>query len=141
MADRINITIPSSLNERLQLVKGKLNVSRICQEAIEKAVSIEEINNADIPAKDKLSQRVRREKEEATLAWASTGFTDGREDALDLSYDACQQLEQNSEISQDTRTWVISKHFKYYDNPNEDYYFEGWIQGAMSIWEEIKKEI
>jgi hypothetical protein len=141
VADRINITIPSSLNERLQLVKGKMNVSRICQEAIEKAVSLEEINKADIPARDKLIQRLRKEKEETTLGWASTGFTDGKEDALELSYDDFKLLEQNSGISEDTRTWVIEKHFKYYDNPNEDYYFEGWRQGALSIWEEIKNEI
>lgn len=38
MAKRLNISISDDLYERLQAVKDNLNVSGVCQEAIEKAV-------------------------------------------------------------------------------------------------------
>ena len=141
MAERINITIPNTLSERLQVVKGQLNVSRICQEAIEKAVSAQEINIEDIPARDKLIKRLRMEKEESAKAWKETGFTDGQKDAQELSYDDFQMLENKGAISEETREWVIENHFKYYENLNEESYFEGWIEGALNLWNEIKDEV
>ena len=141
VAERINITIPNTLSERLQIVKGQLNVSRICQEAIEKAVSAQEINIEDIPARDKLIKRLRMEKEESAKAWKETGFTDSQKDAQELSYDDFQMLENKGEISEETREWVIENHFKYYENLNEESYFEGWIEGALNLWNEIKDEV
>jgi hypothetical protein len=141
VAERINITIPNALSERLQVVKGRLNVSKICQQAIEKAVTAEEINAKDIPGRDKLIKRLRMEKEESIEAWKETGFTDGKQDAQELSYDDFQMLENDSEIPQETCDWVKENHFKYYERPHEESYFEGWIEGVLSVWNDIKDEV
>ena len=115
-------------------------MSKICQEAIERAVSVEEINAEDIPARDKLIQRLRMEREEAVEGWKETGFTDGKKDAEELSYEDFQMLEDN-EISEETRDWVREKHFAHYKRLDEDSYFEGWIKGALDVWDEIKDHV
>ncbi|MEH1779701.1 MAG: hypothetical protein V7L26_11410 [Nostoc sp.] len=43
MAQRITITLPDNLHERLQMFKESLNVSGVCQQAIDLAIQIEEI--------------------------------------------------------------------------------------------------
>jgi hypothetical protein len=141
VAERINITIPNALSERLQAVKGRLNVSKICQQAIEKAVTLEEINTKDIPGRDKLIKRLRMEKEESIKGWKETGFTDGKQDAQKLSYDDFQMLENDGEIPEETRDWVKENHFEYYERPNEESYFEGWIEAVLSVWNDIKNEV
>lgn len=141
MAERINITIPNTLNERLQVVKGRLNVSKICQEAIEKAVSVEEVNAEDTPARDKLIKRLRMEREEAIKEWRETGFADGRKDAEELSYDDFRMLENDSGIPEETRDWVKENRFEYYERLDEKSYFEGWIEGALNVWAEIKDQV
>jgi post-segregation antitoxin (ccd killing protein) len=46
MAERITITIPDTLRARLQAVRKNLNISAVCQEAIEGVVNIEELKIA-----------------------------------------------------------------------------------------------
>lgn len=58
MAQRITITIPDSLHDRLQAVKDQINVSVICQEAIMQAVGIEEIKQKQISKIEMLLQRL-----------------------------------------------------------------------------------
>lgn len=141
VAERITITIPDGLHQRLQVVKDKLNVSGLCRQAIEQAVAIEEIKMKDIPVKQKVVERLRLEKEVANREWKETGFTDGMKDAEELSYEDFRALEATSEVPKETRDWVIEEHFRYYDNPDEDLYFKGWIEGALHFWNEIKDEL
>lgn len=141
VAERITITIPDGLHQRLQVVKEKLNVSGLCQQAIEQAVTIEEIKMKDIPVKQKVIERLRLEKEVANREWKETGLTDGTKDAEELSYDDFRALEATGEVPEETRDWVIEEHFRYYDNPDETLYFQGWIEGALHFWNEIKDQL
>jgi len=43
MAKRLNITISDELHENLQVFKNKINISKICQKAIESAIELEKI--------------------------------------------------------------------------------------------------
>lgn len=140
VAERITITLPDQLYERLQAVKGKLNVSGLCQQAIELAVTIEEIKIKDIPVKDKVIERLRLEKQVASREWRETGFTDGVEDAQELSYEDFRALEKDK-VSEETREWVEDKRIQYLENPDEDIYWEGWVEGALHFWNEIKDKL
>jgi predicted transcriptional regulator len=140
VVERITITVPDGLYERLQAVKVKLNVSRVCQNAIEQAVIIEEIKTKDVPIKDKVIERLRLEKQVASKEWHETGFTEGIEDAQELSYEDFQALEKG-EISEEVREWVKDKHFQYLENPDEDIYFKGWAEGVLHFWNEIKDQL
>jgi predicted CopG family antitoxin len=96
VAERITITLPNDLYERLQTVKDKLNVSGLCQTTIERAVTIEEIKLKDIAVMDKVVERLRLEKQEANQEWKETGLSHGLEDAQELSYDDSEQLKRGN---------------------------------------------
>lgn len=61
--------------------------------------------------------------------------------AEELSYEDFRTLEETGEVPEETRDWVIENHFRYYDNPVEDLYFEGWVEGALHFWNEIKDQL
>jgi hypothetical protein len=84
MAARINISIPEDLQERLSHFKGMLKVSRICQEAINHAVRIEEIK-AEAPSIDSLAERLQAEELKWGKEYIDEGFEYGIKDAYGLS--------------------------------------------------------
>lgn len=140
VAERITITLPDQLYERLQAVKGKLNVSGLCQQAIELAVTIEEIKRKDVPVKDKVIERLRLEKQVVSKEWHETGFLYGMEDAQELSYENFRALEKG-EVPEEIREWVEDKRIQYLENPDEDIYWKGWVDGALHFWNEIKNQL
>lgn len=143
VAERITITLPNDLYKRLQTVKDKLNVSRLCQTTIERAVTIEEIKLKDIAVMDKVVERLRLEKQEANQEWKETGLSHGLEDAQELSYDDFRAIEKG-EISEDNREWVLEKNFDDDAKPDSDefdVYLEGWTEGVLHFWDEIKNRI
>lgn len=147
MAERITITMPDSLHERLQAVKEKLNVSAVCQKAIELAIQIEEIKMKDVPVKEKVIERLRAEKKVSDAEWKKIGFQNGLKDAEELSYDEFQALINGDEIdgkiyfSEDIDDWLHQNRFQYLKNPNKELYRDGWVEGALHFWEEIKEQI
>lgn len=67
MAQQISITMPDGLYDRLQAVKDRFNVSRVCQEAIELEVKVQEwknkIRERDGDKMNEVIERLRAEKE------------------------------------------------------------------------------
>lgn len=151
VAERITITIPDNLYERLQDVKENLNVSGVCQRAIEQAVQIEELKlRTDIPSKEKVILRLRMEKQEAGAKWKQIGFTDGVEDAQKLSYADLKFfgcIDDNGrplELDDISDGWISQERLSQHD---DGFYFEwkaykeGWVEGVIHFWEEIKNNI
>jgi predicted CopG family antitoxin len=157
VAERITITIPDDLHKRLQVVKENLNVSALCQKAIEQAVRLEEIKMKDISVKGKVIERLRLERQKSEEEWFDCGKSDGLKDAEDLSYENFDQLwklyESKNEIER-YGTWIELHLFpeelqeflqerinEYSPKPIVDTYLAGWIDGVTDFWDEIKDEI
>ena len=141
MAKRITVTISNETYERLQKVKASLNVSNLCQETIDVAVYIEELK-----AKEQnmtvLIERLKMEKKKASEAWKKEGFEAGQEDALEISYEDFKTLDSTKEITEDLLDWVTDKHFRWMNQDFDgDIYLEGWLEGVLSVWEKVKKNI
>ncbi|BAS57203.1 hypothetical protein NIES2135_34450 [Leptolyngbya boryana NIES-2135] len=137
MSERLTITVSDRLYQRLQAVKSNINVSQVCQQAIETAVTIEEIKLKEAPIMDKLVERLRIEKQESEGSWKQDGVVDGQEDAAELSYDEFRQLESDG-LTEDLREWLNSRRVQYLENPDLPAYLEGWCEGALSVWQQVK---
>ena len=60
MTQRLSISISESLYERLQKNKDGIKISKVCQQALENAIMIEELRNeADV---SKMTKRLKIEK-------------------------------------------------------------------------------
>lgn len=158
MTERITITIPDSLHTRLQTVKENLNVSALCQQAIEYAISMEEIKMTALTKKEKVIQRLRLERQKSEEQWFDSGKNDGLEAADNLSYEYFEQLcelyaEKNElerygnwvgldQFPEDLRGGIQEQMDDYSPKPpNKETYLAGWIEGVIEFWDEIKDEI
>ena len=157
MVQRITITIPNSLHTRLQGVKENLNVSAVCQKAIEYAVQLEETKMAALSKKEKVIERLRVERQKSEEEWFDCGKVDGLKDAENLSYDEFQQLWdlyqskhelemhglclQFHQFPEDFHELLHERMNGYSPKPTEESYLAGWIDGVTDFWDQIKDEI
>jgi len=64
LATRITISLPHGLEERIKAVKGKFNVSKICQEALEFALKIRDLQAPVDDAKKAMDKLIAKRDEE-----------------------------------------------------------------------------
>ena len=157
-AERITVTLPKPLYQRLQLVKENFNVSALCQEAIEYAVSIEENRmNETLSKKEKVIERLRLEQQKSQEEWFDCGKVDGLKDVDDFSfedfrqlsdlYDSKHELEMHGfwltldQFPEDFHEMLQRRIEQYSPKPIEESYLAGWIEGVIDFWDEIKGEI
>ncbi|MGB3496508.1 MAG: hypothetical protein WBA57_27520 [Elainellaceae cyanobacterium] len=160
MTKQIAVTMPDSLYERLQVVKGRFVVSAVCQDAIERAIEIEEINMKEIPSMDKLIERLKIQAEQESEDWRKQGSKDGQEGATDLDladFRLFEKLEYsdagvmrvslNDDFYRSTafdyikEQWLEGDYYRDNGGPegdSEEAYLEGWVKGALLVWEQIK---
>lgn len=101
MSERINISIPDDLYERLSHVKDKLNVSKLCQEAIKHAVRVEEVRAKAMADIESLVERLKEEELQYGKKYIDEGFECGVKDAFGLSLDDLLHVAFNKEMESD----------------------------------------
>lgn len=123
-------------------MKNALNVSGVCQEALEMAIRIEELRREESPNMDTLIERLQIEKQQDAEQWKEEGVIEGKNDALNLSYGEFKQLESKQSITDDLMNWIEENHFEYMEGfVDKDAFLEGWLEGVLSIWDEVKKSL
>ncbi|MDD2469149.1 MAG: hypothetical protein PHI97_34725 [Desulfobulbus sp.] len=169
MAQRLNISIPDELNERIKAFKDILNISKICQVAIDTAVTREEARiGEDIKA---AIVRVRKEKAEYFKVYRDEGFKDGKSDALSFAYEkfikvisAIEEKDYKQSNSEEALYYFADEVYKgkaecigdnqlvldteivwvsFFDLSYEaaDEYSKGWIDGVIFVWDQVKSKI
>jgi len=169
MAERINISIPEDLSARLSCFKDRLNVSKICQEAISHAVRIEEIKEEGALDMQKLIARLKEEKQQYGKKFIEEGYQYGLQDAYKTSLDDFLWIhniwdglgDTYSEIFED---YASDKSKEYIAKLEEDimeddekkdqfgwgltvmldvkhFFAEGWFKGLFSVWEQIQPSL
>ncbi|RUS93131.1 hypothetical protein DSM106972_097250 [Dulcicalothrix desertica PCC 7102] len=154
MAQRITITLSDELYNRLQIVKDNFNVSRLCQQAIDSAVQMEEFKaRTDISPTEKAMTRLRQEKKQAAERWNEIGFNDGvKEAAENLSYKELKYIGEGGDINElisniEPPLIMYIEHMcetNGYDDRQDfelDIYVAAWVKGACHVWNEIKDKI
>ena len=139
LAERLTISIPSDLYNRLQKVKADLNISKICQTAIESRVTFEEIYKQEKNQMQALIDKLRKEKEEIETNAHETGLKEGLEDAKELTYTEFKYIETNNALSEDLTEWL--QNHRMDEDTDITAYKKGWIEGVLQIWSDVKDKI
>jgi hypothetical protein len=79
---RLNLTIPDQLYERLEQVRDRVNVSRICAVALEKELAM--LEGRPTVADPKIAQLLQR-LQSGKERWHSRGHEDGTQWAVDVA--------------------------------------------------------
>lgn len=160
VTQRTSIALPDQLHERLQVVKDNLNVSQICQRALEMAIELEETKMKALSKKERVIERLRVEGQKSKEEWFICGKRDAFEATDNLARTYFEQIVyfyKDKDELEKYGLWVKLAHLpedlqeivgadmeNYSPKPyeaNEASYLAGWIEGVIEFWDEIKGEI
>lgn len=154
MASRLNITIPDDLQERLQAAKEfqpDLNVSALCQKAIEMEVSLVEVRQKAGSKREQAIERLNLQVRRGQKEWYRQGKADGINDAPDLNYEDFGAVLELSKtpidplylvaIQERCRTVEQSAAQLECPNPMKVAYYAGWLDGVLEFWNDIKDRL
>lgn len=162
MSHRVTIAVPDTLFERLQAVKHNFNISSICQEALEMAITYEELKQ-QAEGQDNLVERLRAEKNVLLNKVRQEGFELGIRSSSKLSYKDYRHFERVSPLADSLDEDVLDYLWSFLDlkeypeqarlhdpdfaelleaDPQSRITFaQGWLEGVLSIWETIKTQV
>ena len=162
MSQRVTISVPDTLLERLQPVKRRFNISAICQEALEMAITYEELKT-QAREQDNLVERLRAEKSVLLNKVRQEGFELGMRSSSKLSYEDFNHFERVSplaasldedvlgylwtfldvkEYPQQARTHDPDfAHLLEVDPQSRIIFAQSWLEGVLSIWQTIKAQV
>jgi hypothetical protein len=92
MAQKVTVTIPDDLAKRLDAVKERFNVSRVCQEALTSEVFRQELASKENPTMKDVVERLKAEKEQYYRGCQDRGFEEGYQDAQTMSFPVLSRL-------------------------------------------------
>ncbi|HLV81368.1 MAG TPA: hypothetical protein VKT32_13870 [Chthonomonadaceae bacterium] len=158
---RLNLTIPDSLYERLERLRDRVNVSKVCAVALAK--ELEMLEGTTTAAGDaKVSRMVQR-----LGRWYPRGRQDGEEWAIeratvdelskmeeDWDEDTARDMDDLDDIDEDDfptlnvreqlQRWIIKdKEEGVHEPMGADWraYLRGWYHGARDLWEQAKPSL
>jgi hypothetical protein len=161
MAQRINISVPDDLYQKIQTFRERLPISRLCQETLARAVAIEELRSQAAEDIDRLAIVFKQESDAYGQDFREEGFRDGMKDAFKTDYHSMCELWMHSEAgdppeelfnsgaSQDTSEKVASNnvgidedgvflnHFSLPFDEFSNFYYEGWVAGFLDVWQRV----
>jgi hypothetical protein len=141
---RLTVSIPQDLHDRLEHWRDHLNISRVCQRALDREVRRLEELPQDAHALGTLVERLSREKADGDRAWFSQGVADGMTWAQGASYiDLRETAEKGVEATPEI-TAVVSRRMSRHEEElgfEPESYIEGWRFAASELWRRVKDKI
>ena len=146
-AKTITISIPDVLSKRLIAVKDNIkNLSAVCQEAIEREVTHQELLLKEDEDMESVIKRLKSEKEKYDEQHKEHGYKDGFRDAKKMSYVHLMDV-----IKGEENFWFTKPGERLQDRLDEiqnedaafddDMYVKGWQEGVKAFWEEVKSKL
>jgi hypothetical protein len=141
---RLTVSVPDELHQRLEKWRDRLNVSRVCQEALAREIRrLEEVPH-DAVALGDLIERLSQEKADAGRRWFAQGVTDAMSWSRGASYvDLRATAEDGARATPAGRTAVqaaIERHADVAGFEVEDF-VAGWCFAAAEVWARVKSKI
>jgi len=149
MAKIISISIPEKLHERLQNLKDRINVSKLCQDAILKEIDRMEAFFKRVhksPKTEKIIERLSKEKSESSGLVYERGRMDGEQWARIAHYDdlyaaVCKEEDDNiidtggplDDLEPEILNYLYEKHKKKANGAKGFYEIEDYLNLVLPI--------
>lgn len=162
MSQRVTIAVPEPLFARLQPVKQRFNISAVCQEALEMAITYEELK-VQVAEDENLVERLQTEKKVLLNKVRQEGFELGIRSSAKLSYKDFVHFERVQPLAAALDEEVLDYLWTYLDGKDcseqvrqldADFAYllevdptsritlaQGWIDGVLSVWQTIKTQV
>jgi hypothetical protein len=141
---RLTISVPDELHRSLERFRDRLNISKICQDALAKEIAkLEQLPRGAFELEE-MVERLRDEKSAADRQWFAQGVTDGITWTRGAPYpemlaaaDAAQPLGKEGKAAVGAS---IQRH-RGTAGFDEDSYVAGWRTAAAEVWARVKESV
>jgi hypothetical protein len=157
MAQKITLSIPDLLHEKLKEWRNSFNFSKMFQEAVTDAIQKKEEFQKRFSEDFDMSEIIKRLQREK-LIWEKQFFKSGKNEGIkwarsaryeDLLYvvnfnDTYKLTDDDKFKSYFQEIHTINELGKYTDDSAVDYelmFMEGWFLGVNEFWSQIKEQI
>jgi len=150
MVKKIGISIPDSLYEQIQEVKGEIKTSQICQDALAQATKYAILSKSQDMETFKL--KLREEKKKHYRKYYDDGFKLGTKRAFSFSYqevvECLEHIKEDIDLmssiecwDQELYDWTDTDEFdkKFEDDNAQFEYLYGWHDGVVAVVKEALK--
>ena len=144
---RLNITVPDELYQRIEKWRERLNLSRICKDAIGREIDKLELVPEDVRQMHQALSRLGQQKATVERSCFRKGVYDGLEWARQAEYALLKHWGEQAandgamdEALRGPAAGSASAHSKGIDwHPRP--YAEGWISGVHQFWDRAKNRL
>lgn len=144
---RLNITVPDELYDRVEKWRDRVNLSRICQDAIARELEKLELVPEDVHEMQKALSRLGEQKAKVERSCFRKGVYDGLEWAREADYPVLkrwgEQLQGDAvweEVLRGPASGKVATHGGE-DDWHAQPYAEGWMAGVQQFWNRAKRRL
>jgi len=150
MATRIQITIPDELAQRLEPWRDRMNISKVCAEAIQSEITTLEASlTPEIEGLAEIIARLREHKASLEQSDYATGLADGDSFARKRAgYDdfirygvIAESIELDQVELPDDVEALLEAAIREGEVTDRWSYTAGWLDGLQKIWDAIKDKV
>ncbi|MGH8916375.1 MAG: hypothetical protein ACRDZM_17895 [Acidimicrobiia bacterium] len=140
---RLTVSIPQDLHNRLENWRDRLNISKVCQEALERELRRLEELPEDAKALGNLVERLSHEKADGERQWFSQGVSDGMTWARGASYVDLKAAADTTGPTPSVSSAIEDGKSSHSDvvGFDEDSYVAGWRFAAGEVWRRVATKI
>jgi post-segregation antitoxin (ccd killing protein) len=144
---RLNITVPDGLYEALEKWRDRLNISKICQDAIAREIAKLEDLPQQAAELEALVERLREEKARGEKADFAQGVSDGIAWARGAPYEELRLWGQRDGLERAARdggpgAFRAALHRYRSTRPVDDKaHTEGWMAGVREVWQRVRDKV
>jgi hypothetical protein len=141
---RLTISVPDDLRRSLDRFRDRLNVSKICQDALMKEIAkLEELPRGALELEE-MVERLRSEKASADRRWFAQGVTDGISWTRGAPYpELLAAADPAQPLGDEGSAAVRASVERHRGSPgfDEDNYVAGWRMAAAEVWARVKETV
>jgi hypothetical protein len=141
---RLTVSVPQDLYDRLDQWRDRLNISKVCQEALAREVRRLEEVPADARALGDLVERLSQEKADGERHWFNQGVSDGMTWAQGASYVDLRSAAEKGQVATPEVASAIRRALaRYADQAGFDRsgYTSGWAFAASEVWRRVETKL
>jgi hypothetical protein len=141
---RLTISVPDELHRSLERFRDRLNISRVCQEALAREIAkLEQLPRGALEL-EKLVERLRDEKAATDRQWFAQGATDGIDWTRGAAYPelvaAADPAQALGKQGRDAIRAGVRRHGRTVGF-DEESYVAGWRTAAAEVWARVRETV
>ena len=145
----ISLKIPVAMQAAFEAQKDKFNVSKVCQEAIQRELTYQLRFTEALSDQERLIARLNAEWQDLRNEAFQAGRLLGADDFSELSYVQIQRAVEGHDQQWDANQWLraLQDEFDWieadeeYSDAQKHQFMKGWGQAISELWDEIKAEV